>query len=344
MRTKSLSPGWIRLIVALMLGAAYLLVWLAGGTRSAVPHLFYVPIILSALTLPWQEALATAVISGLALSEWMMPLSRSPLAYQTTTNWLVRLVTFVMISIWTGSVMTVLERRSKAFQDQADEFAQLHRASLLALVDLTELRDSSVTGKHVYRLHHYADLLTKYFNFAPNERAIISWSIAFHDIGKVAVPDSILNKPGPLTDDEWKIMKQHPLDGARIIDTIGKRVKITDSYVREFLKVTRDIVLYHHEKWDGTGYPMGIKGDQIPLYVRIATLCDVYDSLRSERPYKRAFSHQEAIELITGESGTRFDPAVVEAFKKLADEFDKIWITYSDPDYDYTHDNGGITV
>lgn len=339
MRAKSLAPGWIRAIVACMLGVVYLLVWLAGGTSSAVPHLFYVPIILSALTLSWKESLATAIISGLLLSKWTMPLSRSPLIYQTTANWVVRLTSFTVISLWTGIVTTLLDRQSKRFQAQINEFTQLNRATLLALVDLTELRDSSVTGKHVYRLHHYADLLTKHFNYAPNQRAIISWSIAFHDIGKVAVPDSILNKPGPLTEAEWEIMKQHPLDGANIIDTISKRVNITDPYVSEFLQVTRNIVLYHHERYDGKGYPIGLEGDQIPLYVRIASLCDVYDSLRSERPYKRAFSHEEAKEIITSESGTRFDPAVVEAFTKLADEFDKIWATYSEPEHDYAQAN-----
>ncbi|MDI9418817.1 MAG: HD domain-containing protein [Firmicutes bacterium] len=337
MRSKKLAAHWIRLVVAGMLAATYLLVWLAGGTSSAVPHLFYVPIILSALALSWQESLITAVLSGLLLSEWLMPLNRSPLIYQTTGNWLVRLSSFAVIALWTGIVMKVLEKRSNAYQ----EFAQLHRASLLALVDLTELRDSSVTGKHVYRLHHYTDLLTEHFNFNQNQEMIISWSIAFHDIGKVAVPDSILNKRGPLTDEEWDVMRQHPLDGAKIIDTIRKRVKVTDPYVLEFLQVTRNIVLYHHEKYDGSGYPVGLKGDQIPFYVRIATLCDVYDSLRSKRPYKEAFSHEEAMELIVSESGTRFDPVVIEAFINLADEFDKIWVTYSDPEYDYTHANTG---
>ena len=341
MSTRSVAAGWIRFVVACMLGVFYFLVWLAGGTSSAVPHLFYIPIVLSALTLSWKESVATAVLSGLLLSEWLMPLSRSPLIYQTTTNWIVRLSSFVVIALWTGTVLMILERRSKVYQDQANEFAQLHRATLLALVDLTELRDSSVTGKHVYRLHHYADLLTDYFDFDQDHKAIISWSIAFHDIGKVAVPDSILNKPGPLTDEEWDVMRQHPRDGAKIIDTIRKRVKVTDPYVLEFLQVTRNIVLYHHEKYDGSGYPVGLKGDQIPFYVRIATLCDVYDSLRSKRPYKEAFSHEEAMELIVNESGTRFDPVVVEAFINLADEFDKVWVTYSDPEYDYTHANTG---
>ena len=180
MRSKKLAAHWIRLVVAGMLAATYLLVWLAGGTSSAVPHLFYVPIILSALALSWQESLITAVLSGLLLSEWLMPLNRSPLIYQTTGNWLVRLSSFAVIALWTGIVMKVLEKRSNAYQ----EFAQLHRASLLALVDLTELRDSSVTGKHVYRLHHYTDLLTEHFNFNQNQEMIISWSIAFTISGK----------------------------------------------------------------------------------------------------------------------------------------------------------------
>lgn len=330
MTGERLSKGWIRLIVAVMLASIYAIVWAAGGTTHAAPHLFYIPIILSALVLSWQESLATAVIGALLMSQWLMPLSREPLIYQTTGNWVLRLFIWVGVSLWTSFVFSFWERRSKAYQVQAGEFAHLYRASLHALVSLTELRDSDVTGKHINRLHHYTRLLTEYFKMSEEQRNIIAWSIAFHDIGKVAMPDSILKKPGPLTPDEWKTMKEHPIHGAKIIDSIGKKAKITDPFVQEYLQTTRDIALYHHEWYDGSGYPYGIKGDEIPLSARIAAVCDVYDSLRSERPYKRAFTHDEAVEIILSECGTHFDPMICRAFESLADQFNQVWCEHAE--------------
>ena len=329
MNSKSRSQAWIRLIVAAMLVSIYAAVWFTGGTVSAAPHLFYIPIILSALALSWTESLATAVISGILMSRWLMPLTRDPLVYQTTSNWILRLFILVSISLWTSLFFSFWERRSKAYQAQAQEFAQLYRASLHALVDLTELRDSDVTGRHINRLHHYTKLLTSYFNLREEQQNMIAWSIAFHDIGKVATPDRILKKPGPLTEEEWEIMKEHPLHGGKIIDSIAQSVKISDPFVHQYLKTTREIVLYHHEWYDGSGYPFGLKGEEIPFSARIAAVCDVYDSLRSKRPYKKPYTHAEAVAQILSECGTHFDPQICQAFEELADQFDRVWHEHS---------------
>lgn len=191
MNSKSRSQAWIRLIVAAMLVSIYAAVWFTGGTVSAAPHLFYIPIILSALALSWTESLATAVISGILMSRWLMPSPGIPglSDHQQLDPAVVHFsqhlpLDFPGFSFW--------ERRSKAYQAQAQEFAQLYRASLHALVDLTELRDSDVTGRHINRLHHYTKLLTSYFNLREEQQNMIAWSIAFHDIGKVATPDRIL--------------------------------------------------------------------------------------------------------------------------------------------------------
>ena len=326
MTGERLSKGWIRLIVAVMLASIYAIVWAAGGTTHAAPHLFYIPIILSALVLSWQESLATAVIGALLMSQWLMPLSREPLIYQTTGNWVLRLFIWVGVSLWTSFVFSFWERRSKAYQAQAGEFAHLYRASLHALVSLTELRDSDVTGKHINRLHHYTRLLTEYFKMSEEQRNIIAWSIAFHDIGKVAMPDSILKKPGPLTPDEWKTMKEHPIHGAKIIDSIVKKAKITDPFVQEYLQTTRDIALYHHEWYDGSGYPYGIKGTILKR--ADCRCCDVL--IRFARTsLQRAFTHDEPWKSFS-RMRHPFRSHDLQGFESLADQFNQVWCEHAE--------------
>lgn len=129
-----------------------------------------------------------------------------------------------------------------------------------------------------------------------------------HDIGKLAVPDRILLKPGKLDEEEWKIMKMHPLYAQEKLSKI------------EYLKPALDIPLYHHERWDGSGYPFGLKGEGIPLSARIFAVVDVYDALSSDRPYRKAWTKQEAIDYIKNESGRLFDPKVVEVLLKMLEE------------------------
>jgi putative two-component system response regulator len=137
-----------------------------------------------------------------------------------------------------------------------------------------------------------------------------------HDIGKVGVPDAVLLKPGRLSNDEFEIMKTHAALGAETLDAALKRYPSA-----RFLKIARDIAATHHERWDGTGYPAGLSGPQIPLCGRIVSLADVYDALASKRSYKNAFSHQVARSIILEGSNTHFDPDVVDAFLQIEHEF-----------------------
>ena len=137
-----------------------------------------------------------------------------------------------------------------------------------------------------------------------------------HDIGKVGVPDAVLLKPGRLSNDEFEIMKTHAALGAETLDAALKRYPSA-----RFLKIARDIAATHHERWDGTGYPAGLSGSQIPLCGRIVSLADVYDALASKRSYKNAFSHQVARSIILEGSNTHFDPDVVDAFLQIEHEF-----------------------
>jgi len=140
------------------------------------------------------------------------------------------------------------------------------------------------------------------------ERPEVAYGFFLHDIGKVGIPESVLCKPGPLTDDEWDIMRTHPGIGAQIVEPI------------RFLEGAVEIVRTHHERWDGRGYPIGLRGEQIPLAARVFAIADSFDAMTSDRPYRAAMSFDEAFEEIRLGSGTQFDPDIVEVFLDLASE------------------------
>ena len=197
-------------------------------------------------------------------------------------------------------------------------------SAILALARLAEKRDDD-TGKHLERVSGYSRLVAESLRRRGLHRRLITdaWiedlvrSAPLHDVGKVAIPDSILKKPGPLTNAEREVMKTHTTIGAGTLEAA-----YVEGGARGFLEMGRDIALYHHERWDGEGYPSGMSGDEIPLAARILSLADVYDALTTTRPYKEAWSHAETLTWITERGGTQFDPDVVAAFLYRAGEFD----------------------
>jgi putative two-component system response regulator len=144
-------------------------------------------------------------------------------------------------------------------------------------------------------------------------------SARLHDLGKISIPDAILNKPGPLTKEEFEIIKKHCSEGERIIDQMARRSGDDD-----FLCNAKLFAGYHHERWDGKGYPHGLSGTDIPLQGRIMAIIDVYDALTSDRPYKKPFTHDEAVQMIMENSGTQFDPLIADVFFKEKDSFLKL--------------------
>jgi len=181
-----------------------------------------------------------------------------------------------------------------------------------------------VTGGHIERTQKYLELLMgglSRLGIYTEEMSLWDLSLLLpsaqlHDIGKIVISDSILNKKGKVTDEEFNIIKIHCIEGENIIRSIIS--KTTDD---GFLHHATMFAGYHHEKWDGAGYPRGLEGEQIPLEGRVMAIADVYDALVSERPYKKPFSHEKAVEIIESESGTHFDPKIVEAFLSVADDF-----------------------
>lgn len=177
--------------------------------------------------------------------------------------------------------------------------------AIKALGVAVESRDSEVKG-HTDRVTDLADRVGRALGLKSDELDALRWGAYLHDLGKVATPDAILHKPGRLDSEEWRVMRQHVESGHRVAQQLA------------FLpQASRDTVLHHHERWDGQGYPHGLAGEAIPLTARIFSVCDVYDALTSPRPYKSAWSHEDAIAEIVLQAGAQFDPQVVAAFLSL---------------------------
>ncbi|HEX3355991.1 MAG TPA: HD domain-containing phosphohydrolase [Tepidisphaeraceae bacterium] len=204
--------------------------------------------------------------------------------------------------------------------------------TIFALAKLAESRDPE-TGEHLERVQNYSRIIACQLATQPKfARAItpsyvqnIYLTSPLHDIGKVAIPDSILLKPGKLTPAEFEIMKTHALAGARTLEDV-----LTHHPEAEFLVMARNIAASHHEKFDGTGYPNNLKNDEIPLCSRIVALADVYDALTTKRVYKNAFSHDHARSIILEGSGAHFDPDIVDAFKATESQFIAISRTFAE--------------
>ena len=197
-----------------------------------------------------------------------------------------------------------------------------------ALLSLTEVRDVE-TGRHSRRTQQYTKLLAQELSTHPRfkreltpERIELLSSLApLHDIGKVGVPDSILNKPGPLTAEELAEMRRHPIYGRDVIVNAEQKVRVQDDAV---LSLAKEIVYTHHERWDGAGYPEGLRGEDIPVAGRIVAVVDVYDATTTRTLYRRPMSHQQVVAFIVSLQGSHFDPAVVEAFVRVAPVFEAL--------------------
>ncbi len=211
-------------------------------------------------------------------------------------------------------------------KEKVREISDSQMAIILAVTKLAEFRDDE-TGHHIERTRTFCKILAEQIRLNPSYTQSISdayvenifHAAPLHDIGKVGIPDSILLKPDKLTPSEFEIMKTHTMIGARTLQAArGKYPK------NAFVNMGIAIAHHHHERWDGTGYPDGLAGEDIPLAARIMALADVYDALRSQRPYKEPFSHERSCEIIVEGAGRHFDPAVVDAFKEVESKFAEI--------------------
>ena len=223
----------------------------------------------------------------------------------------------------------VLEQR---VQERTREIQQTQDVAIYCLASLAETRDNE-TGNHIRRTQHYAKLLANYLQEHPRFRHriddefinLLYKSAPLHDIGKVGVPDRVLLHPGGLEGEDWEEMKRHAQYGRDAILTAEEELGSTS-----FLRLAREVAYSHHERWDGSGYPEGLQGDDIPLSGQLMAVADVYDALISQRVYKEPMPHEEAVAIIIEGSGTQFDPEIIEAFITLQDEFNNIAIQFAD--------------
>ena len=229
--------------------------------------------------------------------------------------------------LWVVPVLNLDSPEPHAFcafcLDITQEYRKLLQDTFASLLGAARLKDND-TGNHIERVNQYARALAERMSTDPRWPQVdrqfvesIGQVSALHDIGKIGTPDDILNKAGPLETWEWDVMKQHTTNGAFILATYPN-------------PMAREIALRHHERWDGTGYPHQLSGELIPLSARIVMFADVYDALRMARSYKEGYSHALAVQTMQAESGTHFDPTLMEPFASGAGEFAEIYAELSD--------------
>lgn len=232
-----------------------------------------------------------------------------------------------------------LEEQNKILEqkvrERTEEISHTQDVIIYALTSLAETRDNE-TGAHIIRTQYYvkhlAEMIRKFPEYAhelDNDENIEAMfkTAPLHDVGKVGIPDSVLLKPGKLDDEEWKIMRTHPTLGCEALRKAGKSVSGRGAL---FLKYAEEIAYGHHEKWDGSGYPQGISGTDIPISARLMAIADVYDALISKRCYKDAFSHQKALDIMMEGKGSHFDPVMLQVFLDNETVFREIANKYSD--------------
>jgi putative two-component system response regulator len=243
----------------------------------------------------------------------------SPLLLQRINNHL-------LMSAQKKELKKYAENLEEMVKEKTQEVTALQNAVIFTLADMLEYRDDE-TGSHVLRTQRYLELMIEEMlstgTYAEelsqvNLESVVQ-SALLHDIGKIAISDSILRKPGPLTKDEFEEMKKHAKLGAEAIERIAAKTMDND-----FLHHAKNIAGTHHEKWDGSGYPDGLSGLEIPIEGRLMAIADVYDAIISDRPYKKAMSHDEAKKLIQDGKGKHFDPVLVDIFLKVAHKFELV--------------------
>lgn len=231
-----------------------------------------------------------------------------------------------------GSMAALTNTMLDSLQAAQSEVKTTRDVAIVSLSALAESRDNE-TGAHIVRTQEYVKVLAENLSLSDKYSSLLTAnyiellykSAPLHDIGKVGIPDNVLLKPGKLTFEEFEIMKTHSTIGAQALSTAEKQLGTSS-----FLQIAKEISLSHHEKWNGSGYPNQLSGDNIPLSGRLMALADVYDALISKRVYKPAFSHDEAKKIILEGDGTHFDPDVIQAFLAVEEEFIHIAAAYQD--------------
>ena len=245
-----------------------------------------------------------------------------------------RVKTHLTISHYREQLKQYNQELENIVAKKAEEVYESQIATIFALAKLAENRDND-TGRHLERVQSYAQLLTgemrknaKFSNqINDHYEANIYHATPLHDIGKVAIPDNILLKPGKLSPEEFEVIKTHTVIGAETLKSVQSQYPNNS-----FINLGMEITYTHHENWDGSGYPRGISGNQIPLSGRIMAVADVYDALRMERVYKPSFSHEKSLGILISGAGTQFDPDIIEIFRANNQKFESLSMDFNESD------------
>lgn len=240
------------------------------------------------------------------------------------------LISLLVTAIYISRVVHSLDQKRSqldtSVNEKTDEIEKMQNQIIISFANIIEARDGS-TGKHVKRTSLYVEALVKELKRNNDFSDILTdtymhdvmLSAPLHDIGKITIPDAILTKAGRLTQSEFDMIKKHTINGKEIIDEA-----MADIENEDFLKVAKSVAVYHHECWDGSGYPYGIQGEEIPLCARIMTIADYFDALVAKRSYKAALPTSVVFDNIAEQRGKKFDPVVVDAFLRIRDQIDEI--------------------
>lgn len=287
-------------LVTFSLILSWILVYVTGGTSHALPYLFFVPIVLAAWYWSITMSAMVALVAGILCGP-LMYLDSPTHTPQPWPNILARIVIFLAFGLGIGYLLDHMKQQKILIQNAGTELIR-------TLAHTIELRDAYTNG-HCHRVSEIAVEIGRKLRLPHQELLYLEWASLIHDIGKVAIPESILNKPGSLTDDEYNIIKQHP--------------ELGDWSLREmeFGKHVRDGVLHHHQRWDGRGYPGGLSGTSIPLPGRIISVSDTWDALTSDRSYRRALPRSECIRIMKDGRGTQFYPEILDIFFGIIKEY-----------------------
>jgi len=300
---------WLRHAVAGLIpvtaAVSFAAVRLTGGSPNPLNHLGYLPILIAAYTYGWRGAVPVSVAVAIMLGPMAAWLAL-PGGTEQLDAWLIRAVMFGAVAAITGTLFDHTRQATLGWRTAAIEIAQRERDGMVALARGAEAKDTD-TGDHIGRVQILSEELARAAGLDADEAASIGWSAMLHDVGKLHVPDRILRKPGPLTADEWKIMRQHPIYGELILrEGTG-------------FEMARRIARWHHENVDGSGYPDGLRGSHIPLEARIVRVTDAFDAITNVRPYQAALSVEWALTELGRCAGTQFDPELVRLFEDLVE-------------------------
>ena len=286
--------------ISSLVGISWVIVFSTNGTSEAYVYCFFIPVVLGARFWGPIGGIVTGIVAGLAAGI-LMPLSVHPYESQSPSNWLVRLGVMVLAGYLVGRALAQMKERNQEIQRQNQQLQEFGSEVIQALAHAIALRDP-YSNDHGRRVARISRVIGQKMGLSEEDLLCLYWSALIHDIGKLSIPESLLNKPGALTNYEYELVKRHPILGDWVLSELKYGYRL------------RDGVLTHHERWDGTGYPSGLKGEAIPLQGRIIAVADVWDSLTRDRPYRDRLSQEQCLRIMRSGRGTQFDPVVLNVF------------------------------